>query len=310
LRAMTISKHNTTMNTPYKKFHTAKDQIKEISLDDAERQNMLGALLDHARSHPAPAIAESEKVVPSRWLTWIDVVAITSKKIYASNPLRAALVLILVLCISSYGTVQAAQGSLPGDVLYPIKTKIAEPIRDLFTFGAADRAQWEVEKASRRLDEAEGLAEQGRLDSDKKIELEHKFIQHIEAFNAIQDREVKANGVTKAVISERINLADSVNRHVDTLSTIKESNGKGKEQISSFNNAVIDKVESSFRRGRGNSKDHSWINGENASSSATATVEIEHPSVIKMNSRLNAQHWDQGRDNDDESRAVPHVIDR
>src|SRR3989344_3574874 len=80
-----------------------------------------------------------------------------------------AYVYSLLLIISISGVTYTSASSLPGDVLYPIKTGVVESVLDVVNRAPEDRIVWEEEKVERRIVEAEVLAKQGRLD-DKKLE--------------------------------------------------------------------------------------------------------------------------------------------
>lgn len=62
----------------------------------------------------------------------------------------AALALLLVLAVTTTGTTLAAESSLPGQVLYPVK-RAAEAVRLALTWGPQSRAVLRIEFAERRL---------------------------------------------------------------------------------------------------------------------------------------------------------------
>ena len=61
------------------------------------------------------------------------------------------------------GTSVAAQGALPGDMLYPVKTQVNERVAGVLYLGAEARAQREVELVERRLEEVRAVV---ALDDD------------------------------------------------------------------------------------------------------------------------------------------------
>lgn len=72
-----------------------------------------------------------------------------------------ALVAVLALLLSGGGTVAASSDSLPGDLLYPVKTA-TEKVQTFFTFGKDARASRYIQVAERRLRELELLSEKDR----------------------------------------------------------------------------------------------------------------------------------------------------
>lgn len=125
--------------------------LREIRLSEAERTRMRGRL--EARMRQAPR--------PSPW----------SFLLLARMPMMAA---ALVLAVLGGGSA-LAEGSVPGDVLYPVKIGVTEPARSLIAFTQVDKIEWETERAERRLAEAELLAASGELDEETGEELSAQF---------------------------------------------------------------------------------------------------------------------------------------
>lgn len=90
-----------------------------------------------------------------------------------------ATTLVLALLVGG-GTVYAAEGTLPGDVLYVVKISINETAEEMLAFSPAAKASVSVEFASRRIEEAEALAVQGKLTADLSATLEERFAAHAE----------------------------------------------------------------------------------------------------------------------------------
>lgn len=93
------------------------------------------------------------------------------------GPVFASFMLFAVIGVSSAA---AAEGAVPGDLLYPIKTAVNESAREALTFTASARAEVSAWKAERRLEEARTLALRGSLTEDRKATLEARFAQHAE----------------------------------------------------------------------------------------------------------------------------------
>lgn len=72
-----------------------------------------------------------------------------------------ALATILILVLIGGSTVTASASSLPGDVLYPVKTA-TEKVQGFFTFGSEAKASFHMKLAQRRLNELELLTEGNR----------------------------------------------------------------------------------------------------------------------------------------------------
>jgi len=71
-----------------------------------------------------------------------------------------------------------AEGSLPGDVLYPIKVGVNENVRGAIAVSAKSEAELEARLAGRRLEEAEKLATKEDLSVEITTEIEDNFNAH------------------------------------------------------------------------------------------------------------------------------------
>lgn len=80
----------------------------------------------------------------------------------------AATLILLVLLPGSWGVVRASESALPGEILYFFKIQVNEPTVSLWRSAQDDSAQWERERAKRRVREAEELAQKGQLTEEKK----------------------------------------------------------------------------------------------------------------------------------------------
>ncbi|MFZ1987526.1 MAG: DUF5667 domain-containing protein, partial [Minisyncoccia bacterium] len=149
------------MNDFHTQFHT---HAKDTRLTDAERSRMLARLTSVMEERPVftPGVRSP----------------------YVFHFPRAVTFALLFVFVVTGGTTYAAQGSLPGDVLYPLKTKVTEPLEGALAFGEEAKAKWHAGVAEERLTEAEKLAEKGKLDSTTSSKLAVAFTEHAKAVNS------------------------------------------------------------------------------------------------------------------------------
>ncbi len=69
----------------------------------------------------------------------------------------------LIVMLAGGSVAFAAEDTLPGDKLYPIKISLTEPLRDTLAFSASAKAYLEELKIERRVKEAAQLAAKGQL---------------------------------------------------------------------------------------------------------------------------------------------------
>ena len=166
-----------------------------------------------------------------------------------------AFVYSFILLITISGMTYASASSLPGDVLYPIKTGVVESVLDVLNHSPEKKIVWEEEKVERRIVEAEVLAKQGRLD-DKKLEgLERSIEKSSNAFAKAADAVASSTNLKKNFrrrINERQGVFDREEKKeeikIEIVSTTTEDSsnidlsGK-KDKINRLKDTVIKVLE-------------------------------------------------------------------
>lgn len=100
---------------------------------------------------------------PARAFGWWDaLVSLFSQKRFAYRFALATLLLVF-LVVSTSGVAAAAQWTIPGDTLYPVKTSI-EQAQLALTFSEAHRAQLYITFSGRRLVEIQSLVIENRFE--------------------------------------------------------------------------------------------------------------------------------------------------
>lgn len=132
----------------------------------------------------------------------------------------APIALGLIMALSLGGSVTlAAEQSLPGDTLYPVKVSVNEEIRGAFTFSDEARADFEAKRAERRLEEASRLSKEGRLNAQTRVDLETRLSGHIRDVDA-RVAKLKARGRDSNSSTVEARLESSLNTYAYTLSDV------------------------------------------------------------------------------------------
>ncbi len=140
----------------------------EYSLSASERARMTHTIREYMAHKPIPQAQSGSSAAMFSWLSFIH------------TPVALALVMMLVFGSSvSY----AAESALPGDVLYPVKTLVNEPVRVALATDAEASARVHIDLAERRIEEATILAAEGNLDEETHDELTKSFESHASAAN-------------------------------------------------------------------------------------------------------------------------------
>lgn len=131
------------------------EQLRAITLSNSERVALRASLLINMRENVV------QRPVLSPW----------SQLFFSKHAQAAFLSIVIVICYG--GSVSlAAEGALPGDILYPVKTRVTEPVARLITANSpAAEATFETRLLEKRLEEAESLETGEKLDSKLKQEV-------------------------------------------------------------------------------------------------------------------------------------------
>jgi len=156
-----------------------------------------------------------------------------------SMPITAIVGIILAL---SAGVSFASEGSLPGDVLYSIKTGINEEVRGAFTFGTASDARWDARVAERRLEEAAKLSAEGTVKAETRAKLEADFKG---ASNRAQRRieKLHTEGKVQAAAEITGELAAMLHAHETALIKIEGKGTSERERVNTLRREVQEELQ-------------------------------------------------------------------
>src|ERR1035437_10169524 len=156
------------------------EQLKKISLTNEEKSKMLHNLSLYADIHQPIPITHS---------------LFSFFNISLNKRLAFTLASVMIAIIIGGSAVYASEGSLPGDLLYPIKTKIVEPIKVALATTPVEKANVEADIGIERLKEAETLDQKGKLTPDIKKELNRKIESNFSNFFKIKRQMVGTSSV-------------------------------------------------------------------------------------------------------------------
>lgn len=179
--------------------------LQKISLTKSEQSEMLQKIWTRSPYH----------LIKSPWLFEQFV---TFRK-------HAIIFSIFLIVATSAGITFASEKSLPGNLLYPVKINITEPARDLVKLVPAEKIEWQAQKATRRIEEAEILSVQNKLDDKKREKIETLFNKSTENFKEASEKEI-----------ERIDKRDEIKKQT-------EERKKGKEKARDEIENMLEKLE-------------------------------------------------------------------
>jgi hypothetical protein len=132
--------------------------LQSLTLSKREKEEMKENLIQHMEAQPTPYI-QSQQSVSIFNILW-------------ARPAMVVAALVFVIGGISY----AAEGSLPGDFLYVVKTELNENVRGAVATSPQAKVEWETQIAKRRIDEVSALISEDRLtpEIEKKLTNEIK----------------------------------------------------------------------------------------------------------------------------------------
>ncbi len=194
-------------------FNEAISQAKSFSLTQEEKENIWNKINQRFNEKPAPQSSREIFGFFPRGFETYSLFVFYSR--YAA-PVFAVLLLMVV-----GGTSVAAQGALPGDPLYRIKTEVNEKIKGVLAFTPKAKAYVEASFAGRRLEEAERLAVEGRLNERQDSEAVKRFEKHTKELKNHLIK-LKTDGEVVAAADIETSFEASLNVHRNLLSELSE----------------------------------------------------------------------------------------
>lgn len=198
-------------------FNRITQKAKRITLLPHEKKEMRANLELFMAKYPVRKVDDTRLLLQERsemstFAGWFTLKPLISKL----QPMVIALIIALLV---GGGTSFAAQGTLPGDILYPIKVSVNEEVRGWIAISDEAQAKWDARRAEKRLEEAEELAAQGRLDAQTSADIESRFEGHAEAFGR-QAEKIEAKQKTSVALEVHSNFEASLKAHEQILAQI------------------------------------------------------------------------------------------
>lgn len=202
----------------YNPLHNVKKEAQKIRLSEKEKAVMRARLFEIMRRKEEGAT--STHAIRSPYFFFMPRVAMP----------------VAVLLIVALGgtTTYAAQSSLPGGLLYPIKIYVNEGVVGALAVSEVSKASFHTYVAEERLKEAETLASRGQLGAETALEIETNFNDHVSKADKIATDLEESDLVSGVEV--RVALDSSLAAHSMILSRIGDSSDdeQTKENSASF----------------------------------------------------------------------------
>lgn len=193
------------MNTDHRDDSKWREALRASWVADAPSSADLSRMWSGVEARASKLLSEGEaRAIPSPWIF--------------SGHLHAATVALVLLVTMTAGSVAAAEGAVPGDLLYPVKLAVNDAAIEIAAVGQESNVRAKVTIINRRVSEIEKLTERGKVTAAAIEEIS----ENIEGHAAEIVREVAADTVSdeshlaaEKAISE--DLADAVDQSVAAI---------------------------------------------------------------------------------------------
>lgn len=191
------------------------DYIKKVGdatvLSPLEQEKLEGVLTEYMAMKPLRFAESTQDKRHTGMKENFFSILMHSKRKYVP----AAIILGLLLS----GTVSyAAEGAMPGDLLYPVKVGVNEKVGSALALSTESKAMLEAKFAERRLAEATNLAIDNRLTADVRAKLSDDFAKHADlAVARTKDLEKKHASIAIGLAS---NFESNLSAHEALLTQI------------------------------------------------------------------------------------------
>jgi len=171
------------------------------------------------------ALSASEHALGrERLATLLAAAPLPRRSLYArlfASALKPAFALLLILTVGA-GVASASESSLPGTLLYPVKTRVVEPTLAVLASSPEDRADFATERANRRLEEFAKITAAGETDSETSAALAVSLSEHVEsATEAIA--ELALAGDAPGALDASADLHSILEAHVSIIDRVDDS---------------------------------------------------------------------------------------
>lgn len=152
------------IDSKFKNFIRQLKKSRKVDLSVSEKQNLRKAFLMKSgiRGH-------EKRAIKSPYIGWVSF--------FPSRKFQMVLASFLIIVLLGGGIVFASENSLPGDILYPIKTNVTEKVsRVLNAKNPEAKEKFEINLVEKRLKEAEELDSIKKLDNGQRDKVKKELI--------------------------------------------------------------------------------------------------------------------------------------
>jgi len=158
------------------------------------------------------------------------------------RPMQAIAMILVVLVSSGAGLSYAANEALPGEPLYGFKVNINEEILTI-AMDSETRAQYEVSRAAKRLEETAQLAIMGRIDAKTETTIREQLAKHTQKAQASAKEASVNNPETTIAITSRLeNELTARGKVLEEIKAVKNDDDASLTTIIDATQTTLDEI--------------------------------------------------------------------
>lgn len=184
------------------------DAAASVALTEKERAVLRRVISAYVFEHPRRLQDERETRHSAWFVSWNMFL----------RPLPAALLATFLIGAGSSVSF-AAERSLPGDMLWPVKVSINENVRLAVAFSPEAKAEWEARRVLRRIEEAEEMVRDVSFGTEARISIELHLDDHAERVR-FRITKLTAKGKVQAAAELSSNFEAALRAHGSILADL------------------------------------------------------------------------------------------
>ncbi len=214
---------NKNYNNNAEEQHDMHEKIKQLFLTakneklSRDEKNNGSIILKQFMDNYVPKMSLANRIVSYCMKNFKDASAFLGQM--KNRKYTYAFSVFLIIFVLTGGTAYAAQSSLPGSFLYPVKIHVNEKVESAFAVGPEEKSRVALKQIITRLEEAETLSIQGKMNADTEHDINENILS--------KSKEIQSN-ILKIKDSGDINTAILLN------AKFKISLSDHKKEISNF----------------------------------------------------------------------------
>ena len=192
-------------------MHTPKTQLQKqaekIRMSSAERRNVRERLISYMEYHPLTEVSKksTHDIAKTNWKKFVQANVLN----YRFRVVGTVFAVVLIA-----GIPFAAEQSLPGDTLYPVKVRLNENLRSQLSLTPYQKVAWDTRVVERRIAEARLLASEGKLTQEAQETIEEGVRKHTKAAQkelaALHESDADEAVVAQAVYESALDVQTAV----------------------------------------------------------------------------------------------------